>query len=112
MIGDYYWTTGIRIYQQYPGTDNSWLAKINFEDDSHAQIGGSKGSLSTKYQTSLMDSIKTIRDDAQKLGIQIKSISDKPHLYVCELLTNNAETWHQINTVADELGLSVIPSLP
>ena len=111
MIGNYYWATGIQIHQQYPGNDVSWIAKVDFEDDSHAQIGGSKGALSTKYQTNLLDSTKTIYQDAQKLGIQFKSISGKPNLYVYELVENTPDIWQQIQAVADEIGFEVVNCL-
>ena len=54
MIGDYYFSTGISIYQQYPGTDSSWIAQVEFEDFGHAQLGSMKGSLSTRYPTNLL----------------------------------------------------------
>ena len=69
MIGYYYFSIKILIYQQYPGTDNLWIAKVEFEDLGHAQLGSMKGSLSTKYRTNLLDSVKTVDEDARKLGI-------------------------------------------
>ena len=113
MIGDYYFTTGILIYQRYPGTDSSWIAKVEFEDLGHAQLGSMKGSLSTKYQTNLLDSVKTVYDDAQKLGIEIKWLpGEKPHLYVKHLELNTPEVWQEIRTVANELGFEPIDCLP
>lgn len=113
MIGDYYFTTGILIYQQYPGTDSSWIAKVEFEDLGHAQLGSMKGSLSTKYRTNLLDSVKTVYNDARKLGIEIKWLPGaKPHLYVKHLEVNTPEVWQEIEAVASELGFEVVSCLP
>ena len=112
MIGDYYFATGISIYQQYPGTDSSWIAQVEFEDLGHAQLGSTKGSLSTKYPSNLLDSVKTVYDDALKLGILIKLIpGSKLHLYVCRLEVDTPEVWQEIEAVALELGFEVVPYL-
>ena len=112
MIGDYYFATGISIYQQYPGTDSLWIAQVEFEDLGHAQLGSMKGSLSTKYPSNLLDCVKTVYDDALKLGILIKSIpGSKLHLYVCRLEVDTPEVWQEIEAVALELGFEVVPYL-
>ena len=112
MIGDYYFSTGISIYQQYPGTDSLWIAGVEFEDAGHAQVGSMKGSLSTKYPTNLLDSVKTVCEDAQKLGIVIKWIpGEKLRLYVCRLEINTKEVWQEIEAVAAELGFEVVSCL-
>ena len=108
MIGEYYFATGIQIYQ----CGDDWIAKVEFEDLGHAEIGSMKGSLSTKYKTNLLDSAKVVYDDSRKLGIQIKLISgNKPHLYVKQLEVNTPEVWHEIRTVGNELGLEIVNCL-
>lgn len=112
MIGDYYFSTGISIYQQYPGTNSLWIAQVEFEDFGHAQLGSMKGSLSTKYPTNLLDSVKTVYDDARKLGILIKWIpGEKLRLYVCRLEVDTKEVWQEIESVALELSFEVVPCL-
>ena len=113
MIGDYYFSPGISIYQQYPGTDSSWIAQVEFEDFGHAQLDSTKGSLSTKYPTNLLDSVKTVYDDALKLGILIKSIpGEKLCLYVRRLEVDTQEVWQEIETVALKLGFEAVRCLP
>lgn len=108
MIGKY-WSTGIIVSQQYPGNHNSWIAKVEFQDDSHAQIGGIKGTLSTKYQTSLLDCIRTVYEDAQALGIEFRSIpGKKPSLYVEEFIADTKEAIRQVEVIANETGLDVV----
>ena len=109
MIGEYYFATGIRIYQ----CGKDWIAKVEFEDLGHAELGSIKGSLSTKYKTNLLDNVKTVYDDARNLGIQIKWLPGaKPHLYVYQLEENTPEVWEEIKTVANELGLEPVDCLP
>jgi hypothetical protein len=113
MIGNYYFSPGISIYQQYPGTDSLWIAQVEFEDSGHAQLGSTKGSLSTKYPTNLLDSVKTVYDDVLKLGILIKWIpGEKLRLYVCRLEVETPEVWQEIEAVALKLGFEAVRCLP
>jgi hypothetical protein len=112
MIGQLF-TTGISIYQQYPGDDNKWISDLFFEDESHAQLGGIQGNLSTKYAENLLESVKNIQQDAQNLGIRMLALPhSKFKLYVKRLFVNNAEVWQQIERVAKELNLEVVSLLP
>jgi hypothetical protein len=112
MIGQLF-TTGIGIYQMYPGTENKWIAQVDFEDESHAQLGGVKGTLATKYGDNLLESVKTVKQDAQNLGIRILSLPNtKFKLYVKRLFIDKTEVWKQIEGVAQELDLEVVSCLP
>lgn len=112
MIGQLF-TTGISVYQQYPGDDNQWIVTIDFEDESHAQLGGIRGTLTTKYADNLLNSVKTIQQDAQSLGIRMLTLPhSKFKLYVKRLFVDNAEVWKQIEGVAKELNLEVVSLLP
>ncbi|MEI3650426.1 MAG: hypothetical protein V6D39_10620 [Dolichospermum lemmermannii FEM_B0920] len=106
-------TTGIGIYQMYPGDDNKWIAQVDFEDESHAQLGGVKGTLATKYGDNLLESVKTVKQDAQNLGIRMLTLPDtKFKLYVKRLFVDKTEVWKQIEGVAQELDLEVVSCLP
>ena len=111
MIGQLF-TTGIGIYQMYPGTENKWIAQVDFEDESHAQLRGVKGTLATKYGNNLLESVRTVKQDAENLGIRMLTLPDtKLRLYVKRLFIDNAEVWQQIESVAKELNLEVISCL-
>ena len=112
MIGQLF-TTGIGIYQMYPGDDNKWIAQVDFEDESHAQLWGVQGTLATKYGDDLLESVRTVKQDAETLGMRMLSLPDtKLRLYVKRLFVDNAEVWKQIESVGKELDLEVISCLP
>ncbi|RUS92290.1 hypothetical protein [Trichormus variabilis] len=112
MIGQLF-TTGIGIYQQYPCDDNKWIAEVFFEDESHAQLRGVQGTLATKYGDDLFECVRTVKQDAENLGIRMLSLPNtKFKLYVKRLFVDNAEVWKQIEGVAKELDLEVVSCLP
>ncbi len=112
MIGQLF-TTGIGIYQQYPGDENKWIAQVDFEDESHAQLRGVRGTLATKYGNDLLESVRTVKQDAENLEIRMLTLPDtKLRLYVKRLFVDNAEVWKQIESVAKELNLEVMSCLP
>lgn len=111
MIGQLF-TTGIGIYQMYPGTENKWIAQVDFEDESHAQLRGVQGTLATKYGDDLFESVRTVKQDAENLRIRMLTLPNtKFKLYVKRLFVDNAEVWKQIEGVAKELDLEVVSCL-
>ncbi|WP_242044407.1 hypothetical protein [Anabaena azotica] len=108
MIGQLF-TTGVAIKQQYPGNENKWIATINYEDESHAQLRGVQGTLQNKYSDNLLSAVRTVFEDSQKMGIRMLTLPEQnPRLYIKELIAaDNPETWKQIKLVADALHFEV-----
>ncbi|MBG1240555.1 hypothetical protein [Nostoc sp. NZL] len=111
MIGELF-TTGVSIKQQYPGDENKWIAVIRYEDESHANLHGVQGTLQNKYGDDLLNAIKTVLADSEKMGIKMMTLpNSNPSLYVKDLFVNNQETWEQINLAADALNFEVMNCL-
>jgi hypothetical protein len=107
MVGEFY-TTGIAIKQTE--SDNKWLAAIAFVDEVIAQ--GTGGTLSNNSPDDLLEVCRLVLEDAQKLGIKILAVNNKPRLYVKELVTNNKSTYEQISMAAELLDFEVCNCLP
>ena len=72
-----------------------------------------QGTLATKYGDDLLESVRTVKQDAENLGMRMLSLPDtKLRLYVKRLFVDNAEVWKQIESVGKELDLEVISCLP
>ncbi|RCJ27289.1 hypothetical protein A6S26_12685 [Nostoc sp. ATCC 43529] len=111
MIGELF-TTGVSIKQQYPGNENKWIAVISYEDESHANLRGVQGTLQNKYGDNLLNAIKTVLEDSEKMGIRMMSLpGQNPRLYIKELFVNNSESWEQIQVAADALNFEVMNCL-
>jgi hypothetical protein len=111
MIGQLY-ATGIEIQQMYPGTENKWIGIIKFEDESHAVLGGVKGSLSNKYGDDLLVVCRLLLADAEKMGITMFAVGEKQKLYVTKLFVNNRKIYEQMCMAADALDFEVCNCLP
>lgn len=82
MIGDTYWTTGIKLkYDGRPDNGGKWSANLDFYDDGFCDDESTEGTLHTRYYVEIETAIDTLIADAKRLGIEIKKgIGDKPFL--------------------------------
>ena len=105
---DNLFATGISVSQMYPSSENKWIATIRYEDESHAELGGVKGTLNNKYGDDLLEACKTVLENSEKIGIRMVSLpNQKPRLYVIELVSDNSEIWEQITSTANALEFEV-----
>lgn len=83
MIDNQYWSTGIILRYGYAGSGkNGWVAYCDFLDGGFCQDESTQGKLTTRYYVPLELAIDTLHEDATKLGIVFRAITDKaPMLY-------------------------------
>lgn len=84
MIGDKYWTVGIKVRPSYsPIRGWQWQAVVKFYDDGFMEARSTEGELHTRYfidgdERGLDIALRTVRADAQALGIEFKT----KHVYI------------------------------
>lgn len=75
MIGNRYWSTGINL--KYTSYSNQWSATLKFFDSGFCQDESTEGKLYTRYYVDdPIQAIKTLIEDAGKLGIDFKHGKD------------------------------------
>jgi hypothetical protein len=93
MIGDRYWSLGIRInpHSQKDG-EWRWTVRLEFYDDGFAQDGSTEGTLTVRYVTTDLDAaIDLLKADAEKLGIRWVSAERGVPLHPNVALSGNEE---------------------
>lgn len=72
MIGQGYWATGIVIDHIWD-TDGGWAVWLDFLDNGFAEDGSTEGVLRVRYLVNIEElprSIRTLKEDAERLGIK------------------------------------------
>jgi len=82
MIGTDYWATGIMLT---PHSESEWTLNMKFFDDGFCNRSSTQGNLCLRYVISTSEleaSIKTLLNDANRLGIITSRSQDQLHLYI------------------------------
>lgn len=86
MIGDYYWSTGIKVryVEPYEGKPARWSASADFYDAGFCQDPSTEGHFHTRYaQESLSAAIDVLKADMERMGIVWADwVPTTPSLYV------------------------------
>jgi hypothetical protein len=86
MIGNTYWTTGIKL--NYSG-DGKWSATVKFYDSGFCEYAATEGELYTRYHVGLETAIDTIITDAERMGIKWNA----KQFYVVGAFDDNEKDW-------------------
>lgn len=82
MRGERYWSTGITLR---PHGDGRWGVALDYQDDGFCQKDSTEGTLRLRYLVAgdeLPAAIATLKDDAERLGIEWKDFNGAPWLYI------------------------------
>ncbi len=87
MIGSRYWSTGILITPHGPdfAPGSEWAVSLDFWDNGFCKGASSEGTLRIRYvvdRAGLPASLRTLKDDAERLGIVWADAVHGPTVYV------------------------------
>ena len=82
MIGTRYWSTGITLIDSGDAKEQ-WSAKLTFQDNGFCQADATDGELRLRYFVDeLYVGVETLKQDAERLGIEWDNASGGPTVYV------------------------------
>lgn len=106
MIGKRYWSTGINL--KYSSYSNQWCAILKFFDNGFCQDESTEGKLYTRYYVNNpVQAIKTLIEDASKLGIDFNCCDDEKIILMWNKAerTNKPKNWKNIlEDIAEKSG--------